>query len=298
MPARHSIPAYVVCAGVVCALAVPATADWDPGDGHKMHWPQLPDFNGWDVAATTTGEAPNKVYRHVADDWQCKETGPVDDIHFWGSWKNGVKGTIDHFMVSVWADDPAGPGGYFDDNPFSTPLYRDEDGTIGDIWYWGVYPGEFTERLYGQGQQGWYDPNTGQAIQDDHTEIYQYNISCPNAFVQEKGTIYWLEIAAVTTGGEWGWKTSGSEQFMDDATYYDSLTTVPDGYPHAGWDMPDWQELYGPMNPENSLDMAFVITPEPSAMGLLALGGLALMHHRRKSDTASHALFEKEKGVQ
>ena len=24
-------------------------ADWDPGDGHKMHFPQLSDANGWDI---------------------------------------------------------------------------------------------------------------------------------------------------------------------------------------------------------------------------------------------------------
>ena len=56
-------------------IAVPALADWDIGDGHKMHYPQLPDPNGWDVNLTG-----NKVF----DDWRCGGSGPVDDIHFWG----------------------------------------------------------------------------------------------------------------------------------------------------------------------------------------------------------------------
>ena len=34
----------VSCAGTM------ALADWDEGDDHKMHWPQLPDPQGWDVA--------------------------------------------------------------------------------------------------------------------------------------------------------------------------------------------------------------------------------------------------------
>ena len=25
-------------------------ADWEPGDGHKMHYPQLPDPNGFDIS--------------------------------------------------------------------------------------------------------------------------------------------------------------------------------------------------------------------------------------------------------
>ncbi len=29
-----------------------ANADWVPEDGHKMHWPQLPDENGWDIMAS------------------------------------------------------------------------------------------------------------------------------------------------------------------------------------------------------------------------------------------------------
>lgn len=70
----------------VALLAAPAIADWHPGDGHKMHFPQLPDENGWDVNASG-GIC-------LADDWMCSETGPVSDIHFWGSWKHGLEGRI------------------------------------------------------------------------------------------------------------------------------------------------------------------------------------------------------------
>jgi len=231
-----------------------ALADWNPGDGHKMHWPQLPDFNGWDVAATTTGPAPQNIVRHVADDWKCRETGPVLDIHFWGSWKNGIKGTISHFELEIWADDPADEGGYFQDNRYSTPLYRFTDehfppddpknGEPGRLWYYGAYlgGGEVTERRYGSGEQGWYDPHDGTVLPNDHQGIYQYNVDMrdlANVFHQEKDTIYWLQITAVLDEelsppkAEWGWKTS-LDHWNDDAVYYDVLTDVPSGS-HVGW---------------------------------------------------------------
>ena len=248
---------------VVSLLAVPALADWDPGDGHKMHFPQLPDFNGWDVAATQTGQPPDLIERHVADDWQCSESGPVEGIHFWGSWKNDDVGTIDFFYISIWLDDPPGPGGYFDDNPYSMPLYRQPDGSLGEVWYYGVYPGEFTSRLYGTGNQGWYDPHDGSFLVGDHFQVFQYNVDCstlPNPFIQEQGQIYWLMIQAHSSDGtEWGWKTS-LDHWNDDATYFDAYTVVPPGYPHSGWtDLPAWMELFDPLNGD-SLDMAFVIT--------------------------------------
>ena len=77
---------FVVLAvlGTLMFLAAPTVADWKPEDGHKMHFPQLPDEDGWDVNATWP-----KV---LADDWTCSETGWVKDIHFWGSWMYGQPG--------------------------------------------------------------------------------------------------------------------------------------------------------------------------------------------------------------
>ncbi|MCP4569721.1 MAG: hypothetical protein GY841_19245 [FCB group bacterium] len=66
---------------------------------HKMHYPQLPDETGWDVNAT----APVIL----ADDWQCSETGYVKDIHFWGSWRDGLEGVIDSFSLSIHTDIPS-----------------------------------------------------------------------------------------------------------------------------------------------------------------------------------------------
>ena len=68
----------LACVMTSTIVARPATADWMEGDDHKMHFPQLPDPNGWDIEIVS--------FQHeVADDWICSKTGPVNDIHFWTS---------------------------------------------------------------------------------------------------------------------------------------------------------------------------------------------------------------------
>ena len=52
--------------------------DWQRGQSHIMHWPQLPDLGsaGSDVSLTRA---------ILADDFLCTVTGPVRGIHLWGS---------------------------------------------------------------------------------------------------------------------------------------------------------------------------------------------------------------------
>jgi hypothetical protein len=230
---------------VVLALAGPAMADWDPGDGHKMHYPQMPDPYGWDVNAT--------YYIAIADDWMCSGTGPVEDIHVWGSWRGDLIDEIEFFHVAIWSDvpDPDGDG----------PLYSHP----GDrLWHYDFYPGEWTERYWGDGVQGWYDPVMGEFFEEDHYGIYQYNFEViPDPFIQEEGQIYWLEVSAKLPLGSqaaWGWKTT-LDHWIDDATWHEA----PGGL--------DWWEIRDPITGE-SLDMAFVITPAPGTLALLGVFGL------------------------
>ena len=66
---------------------------------------------------------------------------------------------------------------------------------------------------------------------------------------------------------------------MDDAVYGDDLDG--DGIVDA------WHELYDPYNPFGgdpvSLDLAFVITPEPVTLIVLALGLVPMLLRRRRS---------------
>jgi hypothetical protein len=236
---------------LLLGLAPVATADWDPGDPFKMHFPQMPDPFGWDVNTTFP-----KV---LADDWLCTETGPVSDIHFWGSWRDDFVVPIQSIHLSIHSNIQEGPNGW------SIP------GEL--LWQVDLQPGMWTERFWGEGVQGWYDPNTGEVLPENHFGIYQYNVFLPEPlwFFQEEGQIYWLDISVTPEdpGAQWGWKTS-LDHFEDDAVWADFPIEGPE----------DWIELRDPITGE-SLDMAFVITPAPGAVMLFGIACLIGTRRRR-----------------
>ncbi|MCC6680821.1 MAG: PEP-CTERM sorting domain-containing protein [Phycisphaeraceae bacterium] len=259
---HKGLVAAVVMAG---ALAAPAIADWNPGDPYKMHYPQLPDPNGWDVR--------NTYYTGLADDFMCIETGPVLDFHIWTSRKADMlihPEDIEFIHTAIYSDipDPDGTG-----PAYSQPGAR--------LWHhdWNLDPaiGAFTVRPYGSGDQGWFDPLAGIVLPHDHLMIDQWNffIDEPFAFVQTQGEIYWLEISfkltplALEQGKRIGWKTS-LNHFNDDAVYREIV---------VGQDPIIWNELIDPLT-QQSLDLAFVITPEPATLLLLGLGAAAMMYRR------------------
>ncbi|MBD3169800.1 MAG: T9SS type A sorting domain-containing protein [candidate division Zixibacteria bacterium] len=214
----------IITAGFAPAMV---SAHWDPGDGHKMHYPQLPDTTGWDVNATFPVI--------LADDWRCTQSGPVDEIHFWGSWRHGDTGNILRFELRIHEDIPADPP----EIPYSRP---------GDV-LWNYTAFNFDIRpLSSVTPEGWYDPEQGGYIPDDHHRYFQYNITdLPDPFVQEEGTIYWLSVTAEVefpNNTRWGWKSS-VDHWNDDAV----------------WKVPgsDWVEMYEPPDFDESLDLSFVI---------------------------------------
>lgn len=232
----------------VLVLVAPALADWDVGDPHKMHYPQLPDPFGWDVRAS--------YYLFLADDWQCSQSGPVTDIHLWVSFRDDLDFDFDQIHTAIWTDDRSGT--------FSKPLDR--------MWHkdWDD-PAEYIVRpWHEQGDQGWYDPETGEYEENDHVNIWQINLFLDPTellFYQVKDEIYWLEVSFKPNDSLVGWKTSPPPHFEDDAVW--RLEGEP------------WVELVDPITQE-SLDLAFVITPEPAAISILVLGGVALLARRRR----------------
>lgn len=228
----------VVLAAGLGGPAAPAGADWLPDDGHKMHQPQMPDPNGWDVQ---TAAVP-------ADDWQCSATGPVSEVHFWMSWREDRPGEIDLIQVEIYDNDDTSPVG--------------RPGTF--RWRGHFGPGEFSVVHAGTGNQGWFNPNVPESVvEDDHNDYYQVNIEDIQAvtepFTQEEGNIYWLQISVPHTGGAPGWKTS-QDDFLAGAVYWDSA---------AGTRQPLVDPLTG-----GRLGLAFVITPEPGSVAMLLGGGL------------------------
>jgi len=256
----------IVSAVAVLALGAPALADWFDGEPHKMHWPQVPDPMGWDV---NFGEP--KV---LADDWECSATGFVDDIHIWFSDRYDRPEDLLQGLtvtVAIYDNVPQGPAGL-----------PSKPGNL----LWG--PIDFVPQviLWEAGDvpvQGWYDPNTGESIKPDgHMNIYQMNIEkigeagTIDPFWQEERNIYWLAASVMDTepGTEpvLGWKTT-LDHFMDDAVFTDAW--FPVFAPEA------WTEMYDPETGE-SLDLAFVITPEPATLALVGLGVAGLVASRRR----------------
>ncbi len=227
----------------ICAL--PATADWD--DSQPFKWVQHPDLDttGIDVMASYD--------QNLADDFECTVTGPLTDIHIWGSWFHDIlpeqgdpRGVT--FYLSIYADIPAeqSPNGY------SQP---------GDmLWQTTFQPGSFQVREWRTDiEEGWMEYPDLYEFPGD-TVCWQYNFFMDpvQAFIQ-RGTVdepivYWLGVTAVPVDGaaRFGWKTS-LEHWNDDAVW--GFRPDPPGGP--------WEELrYPPQHPmeRESIDLAFVIT--------------------------------------
>jgi hypothetical protein len=159
---------------------------------------------------------------------------------------------------------------------FSTPGVQLWSGTFSD-----GRKGEHQVRHWKADTQGWYVPVTDEHFAADHDHIYQINIpdtsiSGETPFEQVESEIYWLQIedcTAVLLGedgqrtdrpADLGWKTARQEdRFLDVATYY---------YQEANPYSPSEQGHRMLIIDREPRDFAFVITPEPATLAVLALG--------------------------
>ena len=244
----------ILVAGICMMSVVAVQADWNPGDPYKMHHPQLPDPNGWDVAFTGNT---------LADDFQCSESGEITAVHFWVSWKDDAEdwNSITNIHLSFHSDNPQGPEGWSQPDQL--------------LWEGDFDPGQFVYRTYGDpSPQGWFDPLTGQYEEDNHNGTWQINITgIQNPFYQIKDEIYWLDIEIDQgdnpQGAEIGWKTTTSQDaWNDDSVYFDEQE------PNS------WRELIDPVS-QDSLDQAFVVVPEPSVIAMVVAIGGGLVFVRR-----------------
>ena len=225
--------------------------DLVPINNDSVKWKQPPDETpaGMDIRI----DRDQDIDRVVADDFECTTTGPITDVHFWGSWYGDPeqRGYITRIHLSIHKDIPA---------------TADTHSMPGDLlWQADFDIGEFTETLYAQlpndKYEWWWDPySAADPDPNGDQKIYQYDIYIdPNeAFIQEGDpndpVVYWLDIYVLTEFGEFGWKTS-TTHWNDDAVY----GALPGN-------SPPWSELiYPPKHPyePNSIDMAFMITTKP-----------------------------------
>jgi len=245
----------------LCVLFVAGTASAVGNNtvGTPYKWVQPPDLiTGIDVHSTNP--------EILADDFLCTTTGYITEFHIWGSWLNDYLPYNDAndvaFNLSIYSDIP---------DPDGTGLGYSQPGQ--QLWEHFFVPSDFTVQNYADALEGWYNPNTGEYLPNNHTGVWQYNLVAPpdgnpvGLFHQEEGTVYWVGIEAFLgdTGATFGWKTS-LDHWNDDAVFW-----VEPG---------SWHELRYPDG--ESIDLAFAIIPEPATIALLGLGALSLLRRRKK----------------
>ena len=216
-------------------------------------WEQLPDLNetGIDVNAT--------IDWILADDYLCTQSGPIVEVHVFGSWLYDYLPFGDDpenvkFTLSFHADIPAGTGGV----NYSRP---------GNVLWWRTFqPGEFTAEEYATNiMEGWMNPPDMYFFPADSTcWLYKFPIDAAEAFHQE-GTpsdslVYWLDVQAdpYDLEAQFGWKTS-LDHWNDDAVWGQG------GEPYLG----PWFELIYPPNHElygQSIDLAFRLFGEETQL--------------------------------
>ena len=254
---KSRLAALAMVVGLAASVNL-AKADWQPGQPAK--WVQMPDLiNGMNVLATDP--------MLLADDFLCTQTGPITDIHVWGSWLDDQIDLNARFKLSIHSDVPATPTSHSYPGPELWSGVFDASQYL--VNPWATTPNE-----------PFYDPANGIIGFDNIVWQYNFYIDEPLAFVQQGTTanpvVYWLDVQmlpAAAGGPLFGWKTS-DQHWNDDATWSEApFGTQPQV----------WNELIDETT-GTSLDMAFVITtvPEPGAAVLLGLGAAVLLITRRR----------------
>ncbi len=274
----------ILILAVIAVTAGMAAADWNTGEPAK--WVQMPDLsmNGIDVNAVYDFEAAGAFPKllTLADDFPCKETSKITDIHIWGSWKGDILPQVLKPVAPFFFDDPGSVA-------FRLSIYEDIKAGEGGLsysrpgdekWFKDFAPNEFAVRQYATNlEEGWLDPLSGNFVFPGDTEVWQYNFKIdPLEAFEQLGTadaplVYWLGVHAMPVddaGGAplFGWKTS-VDVWTDNPVYGPSgLVNFPA--------VDSWEIL-------DVTDLAFVIAPEPATMTMLVLGALALIRRRRTS---------------
>ena len=227
-------------------------------DKYVVKWHQDPDLTPMGIDVNASVSFRDYV---LADDFLCTSTGPLTDIHVFGSWLGdylpfGEDPLAVHFTLSFHADIPAeeSPTGY------SMP------GEV--LWVSEFEPGTFKAEPFAIGlEEGWLNaPDDYIWPADTVCWEYAFHVDPHMAFIQrgteEEPIVYWLDVKAQVLDGEalFGWKTSLTH-WNDDAVWGEGAEPYPGPWNELRY--PPGHELMG-----QSIDLAFTlmedtVTPVP-----------------------------------
>ncbi|HWB53557.1 MAG TPA: hypothetical protein VG722_05170, partial [Tepidisphaeraceae bacterium] len=175
------------------------------------------------------------------------------------------------FKLSIHADIPVGPT-----SNYSMPGQ--------ELWSEVFQPGSFSVADPIRTDETFMNPPAN--IIGTDTQAFTYTFFPVTPFIQQQGTIYWLDVQALpnvvagVAAPVFGWKTS-LYHWNDDAVF--GITTSSN-FPGTA---DNWTDMHYPSNSPyagQSIDMAFDLTtiPEPSLL-LLVLPAALMIRSRRVS---------------
>ena len=234
------------------------------GPGAAAKWTQQPDTTSAGVDVDFTKDLPPTWPTTIcADDFECRETGPITGITLWASWYHDVLsgGSAENatFTLSIRQDIPAdrSPTGY------SMP------GKV--LWRKTFNRGQFTVEPVQTYAESYYSPANITFEQNTRAMLYKYTfkIDAAEAF-QQTGTakspvVYWLTVQSRlihspgSVATRLGWKTSTSH-------WNDAAVWVKAEEPYDG----TWNKLAYPKGHSLSgrpIDLAFAIETEQAGAG-------------------------------
>jgi hypothetical protein len=212
-----------------------------------VQWPNLlGGLDVWDSSSRPTQVTDGPWW--LADDFRCTNSGPITDIHLWGSWQNDQPLTNSIvFQLYVLDDVPTNAA-----NPFSHP------GT-NVLWHQTFIPGTYSEQIWSPNASEYFlDPGIPQILGPD--SVVWYYCFYPTGLLQNGSashpTNYWLAaFAELPTGIPYvfGWKSTTNVQ-------HDISVHTP----WLGYGVPPpnnlWQPNYEFAGQQQPFDLAFKLT--------------------------------------
>jgi len=185
----------------------------------------------------------------LADDFSCNTTGPITDIHLWGSWLSDIHGTITNFWIGIYNDVPAVT------NFTSGQITPSHPGT-NLLWQQSFGLGQYVESIYATGSEYFYNPTNNLIVGGD-SQAWYYCFYPTNPFVQQgtaaNPTNYWLAVRAqiYDPTALFGWKTSLIP--YNDAAVWGTVL------PTSGLPIGNWQSMTNPIT-QQQIDLSFKLT--------------------------------------